>query len=113
MTDILESEDRFTIKKLEAVISRKDDEIQKLKFLLKESGFDDNIDISDEEIIAVKQLQLLKQISDGDDPLSTSDIKNFDILVKNLRLIRGKVKRGKSNKLDNMSSDTLKELLEN
>lgn len=46
--------------------------------------------ISNEEAIAIKQIALIKELSDKGVPLQLEDIKQFEILVKTLLAIRGK-----------------------
>ena len=51
---------------------------------------DEKSHISDEENVAVKQISLIKELSDKGIPLQLEDIKQFEILVKTLLSIRGK-----------------------
>lgn len=46
--------------------------------------------VSNEEAIAIKQISLIKELSDKGVPLQLEDIKQFEILVKTLLAIRGK-----------------------
>ena len=82
----------------ELLISKKkinelESENQKLKEIIVENGLEDEIDgiesMSESELICVKGIsQILDLVEKG--VHQDSDIKNFDILYKNLRLIRGK-----------------------
>lgn len=46
--------------------------------------------VSNEEAVAIKQIALIKELSDKGVPLQLEDIKQFEILVKVLLAIRGK-----------------------
>ena len=83
-------------------------QIVKYKILVKELGHEEDLSkISDEEAICVRQIEILRQQSD-EYPLDADQIKNFDILHKNLRMIRGKDARfQKKDKLGQLSDDEL------
>ena len=108
---ILNAEKEFEIKALEDEIENLRNKVTKLEILLKEAGSDYNeSDVSDEETVCVREINRLLKISE-DHPLSSDDVKKFDILNKNLQLIRGNLKRGKKSNLKDMSSDKLKKML--
>lgn len=60
--------------------------------LLKEHGLEDVVpkNIEPAELICIKQIGLLQQISDKGLPFATEDVKNLETLVKTLLAIRGK-----------------------
>lgn len=60
--------------------------------ILKENGLEEvgPTVVSDEEQICVKQIGILKQLSDKGLPFANEDVKNLEILVKTLLAIRGK-----------------------
>ena len=68
-------------------------ENEKLKEVIRDNDLEDEIEnfelLSDSELICVKGIsQILELVEKG--VHQDSDVKNFDILYKNLRLIRGK-----------------------
>lgn len=83
------------IKDLEKQLAIKDEQIEHLESLLKDSGGSLIVDpgvqrlqISDEEMIAELQLNRLKEKSQIG-ALSLEDVRIFDLLVKNKRLAQG------------------------
>lgn len=109
--NVLAMEKEFEIKVLRDELKKLENENSKLRLLNKELGGDADVSsISDEEIICIEQITKLKELSDIGE-LSNDDIKKFDLLVKNLKLIRGELKRGKKSGLKKMSNaDLIKEL---
>lgn len=75
---------------LEDIIKLKDEEIKHLKGLLDSSvpSYSPSFVVNDEEVIAIKQLDLLKQASQLR-PLSLEEVRIYDLLVKNKRLAQG------------------------
>lgn len=113
MDNILDMENTLKFKALEDEIDRLTNDITKYQILLKECGMDyEASEISDEEALCVQEIIKLKKYSD-DRELSTDEIKKFDLLNKNLRLIRGQVKRGKSSNLNHLSDEELMEQFKN
>lgn len=83
---------------LEVLKLRKENAELKLKLeqaheVLKENGIEEVIPkvLSDEEEICIKQISILKQLSDKGLPFAIEDVKNLEILVRTLLAIRGKV----------------------
>lgn len=78
------------IQDLENLLKTKEDEIKHLKELLDSSvpSFSPNLIVDDAEVIAIKQLELLKQSSQMR-PLSLEEVRIYDLLVKNKRLAQG------------------------
>lgn len=78
------------IQKLEDSLKLKEEEIKHLKDLLDSSvpSYTPNFVVNDEEVIAIKQLELLKQASQIR-PLSLEEVRIYDLLVKNKRLAQG------------------------
>lgn len=76
---------RRLVKELEAKLAQ-------AQAVLRENDLLDatNAPVSDEESVAVKQIALIKELSDKGIPLQLEDIKQFEILVKTLLAIRGK-----------------------
>ena len=110
-SNIIDMEKQFELKILEDEIERLENENTKLRILLKEAGMDDDVgSVSDEEAICISQINRLKKYSDTRD-LSNDEIKNLDLLNKNLRMIRGNLKRGKKSKLKEMTNQELKNQL--
>jgi len=119
MDNLLDAENEFKEKILYDEIAKLKNENTKLKILLKEAGIETGAEqISDEEAICVREINKLNTISemiddDGNPMMLTSDdVKKLDLLVKNLKLIRGENTRvGRKSKMDKMSSkDLMKEL---
>lgn len=112
--NLIDMENEFREKMLMDEIDNLKNEITKLKVLLKEAGVETGPEIiSDEELICIKEISRLRKKSEGDEgQLSSSDIKDLDLLVKNLKLIRGENTRvGRKSKLEKMSTkDLMKEL---
>lgn len=103
-----------TVDNLLNTIESKDTEIAHLKQLLMGStdviGEAMPILMSDEEVIALKQLDRLKQISMQRD-LTLDETKRFDLLVKNKRLAQGNATTIDQTKLPkNISNDDLLKL---
>lgn len=75
---------------LEKSLKAKDDEIKHLKDLLDASvsTYSPSFVVDDAEVIAIKQLELLKQSSQMR-PLSLEEVRIYDLLVKNKRLAQG------------------------
>jgi predicted nucleic acid-binding Zn-ribbon protein len=78
------------IQDLEDTLKAKEDEITHLKALLDSSvpSYTPSFVVNDEEVIAIKQLELLKQASQIR-PLSLEEVRIYDLLVKNKRLAQG------------------------
>ena len=106
--NLLDMEKEFRDKKLTDEIERLKGEVTKYQILLKEAGIEVSSSlISDEEVILVQQIHNMKLKSDNDD-LTATEIKSLDILIKNLRIIRGQNTRvGRKSKLEDMSSQEL------
>lgn len=85
---------------LQQEIERKNKEIEHLKSMLDScipllDTKQENNSISDEELICVTQIsKLKKKAMEGD--LTVDEVKMFDTLVKNLRLIRGESTENKA-----------------
>lgn len=97
--------------KLKETIIKKDDEIKHLKDLLSSAVpiLDEahKFKISDEEEIALKQLEILKRNAQ-ERQLTLDEIKMFDLLVKNKRLSQGKpTENAKFVKLPNDSDNLI------
>ena len=87
--NLIDAENEFHIQSLEHKLKEMEKENAKYRILLKEADPDANVsDISDSEIICVEQLALLRTSSKKRE-LSTEEIKNLDILQKNLKIARG------------------------
>jgi hypothetical protein len=96
--NIIDAEKSFEIQKLKDENKKLRNEITKLKILIKDLDPDADVsEISDQEAIAVEQLKKIKEYSSKRD-LTTDEIKAYDVLVKNLRLIRGENSRSASDK---------------
>lgn len=111
--NILDMQKDFEIKALEDEIEKLKNTITKLEIILKESGVEYTAtDVSDAEAICVQEISKLKKFSDDmDGGLTSDDIKKFDLLNKNLQLIRGNLKRGKTSNLKKMTVEQLKKQL--
>lgn len=59
-----------------------------LRKTLWEYGIEEVSDVSDEEFICLSEINKLKRISENDN-LSEQEVRTFDLLNKNLRIIRG------------------------
>lgn len=102
--NIIDIEKEFQIKKLTEDNKRLVNEITKLKILLKDLDPEADVsDVSDEEAICIEQIQRIKKYSSNRD-LTPDEIKGLDVLVKNLRLIRGQSSRDTSDKLTKKTS---------
>lgn len=71
-------------------IERLKAENDKLKLIIRQGFSNTNNGFSDEEAICVVQLKILRELSQIRD-LSLDEVKKFDLLVKNLKSIRGNV----------------------
>jgi vacuolar-type H+-ATPase subunit I/STV1 len=94
-------------------IHKLESKLQKLKEIIIENDLEDEIEdiqtLSDSELICVKGIsQILELVEKG--VHQDSDIKNFDILYKNLRLIQGKTD-SKDKKTKPTKEDDLAKLL--
>lgn len=109
---IIDAQKEFKIKKLEEEVSNLKKEIDKYRVLLKDLDPDADVsDISDEEIIIVQQISKLKAYSSQRE-LTNDEVKNLDLYVKNLRLIRGLNNRDKSaGKAKNLSKEELESII--
>lgn len=60
--------------------------------VLKENGLEEVLpkEVEPAELICIKQIGLLQQLSDKGLPFATEDVKNLETLVKTLLAIRGK-----------------------
>ena len=78
------------IQDLEDSLKLKEEEIKHLKDLLDSSvpSYTPSFVVDDAEVIAIKQLELLKQSSQMR-PLSLEEVRIYDLLVKNKRLAQG------------------------
>ena len=88
-------------------------ENQKMKEVITENDLEDELDgfesMSEAESICIKGITQILELVEAKQH-SDSDIKNFDILYKNLRLIRGKSdEKGKKTKA--AKSDNIADLL--
>jgi len=63
-----------------------------LKKTLWEYGIEEVSHISDEEFICLSEINKLKKISENDN-LSEQEVRMFDLLNKNLRIIRGQTEK--------------------
>ena len=96
--NVIDAQKSFEIQKLKDENQQLQNEVNKLKILLKEFDPDaDTSDISDEEAICVEQIRKLKAHS-AKRELSPDEIKALDTLVKNIRIIRGENTRSNSAK---------------
>ncbi len=112
-TSILDAQDLFKIKILESEVDKLQKENLKLRTILQESGIEPDVsEISDAEIIAIRELAKLKVFTETRE-LSVDEISIYDKLVKNLRLLQGKDDRvKKTNSVEKMSLEDLARSLE-
>ena len=96
-TDLMRAEEKcialsMTIDQMLTRLNEKDEEIMHLKQMLMQNapviGEASPLIVSDEEYIALQQLQKLKEIS-RTRALSLDETRQFDLLVKNKRLAQG------------------------
>lgn len=107
MDNVLNMEEAFKEKMFLDEIERLKSEITKLKIKLKDAGIDENInDISDEEVLIITQIALLKD-SALERELDTDEVKRFDLLHKNLKLINSGKSVKKRDKLKGLSTNEL------
>jgi len=111
MDNIIDMEEQFKEKIFLDKIDELKAEVTRLKIALKEAGVDEDVsDITDEEVLCVNQIARLKEMAIERD-LDTDEVKRFDMLHKNLKLIRGNGRSRKADKLKGMSTeDLMKEL---
>lgn len=81
-----------------------------LRKTLWEYGIDEISNVSDEEFICLSELAKLKKISENDS-LTEQEVRTFDLLNKNLRLIRGQNEK-KTPKGKPMSKDDLLKIVD-
>lgn len=108
MDNLLDMEDQFREKVFLDEIERLKSEVTRLKLALKEAGVDEDAlsDITDEEIICIQQISRLKDYS-IDRELDTDEVKRFDVLHKNLKLIRGNRSSIKGDRVKGMTTEEL------
>lgn len=109
--NVLDLERELELKALRDEIRKLTNQVTKYQILLKE--IDENINpnlISDEEAIAVEQISRLRKKS-ADRDLTSDEVKNLDILHKNLKLARGEnIRVGAQNKTKKLSPEQLEKL---
>lgn len=113
MSNILDAEKQFELQALRNKIQALEGENTKLRILLKEAtGEDAPVDeISDEEVICVQEIAKLRAAS-NDRPLTLEEVKQLDILHKNLKIARGENKRvGRQSNFDMKSNEELEKLI--
>lgn len=94
--NIIDAGKDLQIQKLKNENDKLQNEINKLKVLLKELDPDADVsEISDQEIICIEQIKKLREYSKQRE-LTNDEIRNLDLLVKNIRLIRGESGRTRS-----------------
>jgi hypothetical protein len=109
---ILDMEKELEIKALRNEVQKLTNQLTKYQILLKEidEGADPSM-VSDEESICVTQINRLRQASDGRE-LSNDEVKNLDVLHKNLKLARGEnIRVGAQNKTKKLSDKDLEKLV--
>jgi hypothetical protein len=108
---VVEAEKEFEIKALKEEMRKLRNELAKYKILLKDVDEDASIDgITDAEVICVNELDKLRK-SSAERELSSDEIKNMDILHKNLKLAQGKSSRiSGSGKAKKLSAEELESL---
>lgn len=110
--NILDLETSLRIKLLMDEIQKYKDENTRLLILLKEAGVEEAglSKISDEEVICIQQITKLREQSE-DNELDKDQVKNFDILHRNLKIARGEGTRvGRKSSTDGLSADQLKDI---
>lgn len=102
-------EKSFEVEVLKKRIEELETENAKFKILLDEFG---NIEqeVSDEEIICVRELSKLKNLS-MERSLDIDEISMLEKLMKSLKSVRSESKRKKPNKLDDVEDDDLIEIV--
>lgn len=110
-SNIIDLERELELKALHDEIHKLTNQLTKYQIMLKE--IDENADpnlISDEEAICVEQISKLRKKS-GERDLTNDEVKNLDVLHKNLKLARGENARvGSQNKTKKISSTDLEKL---
>jgi hypothetical protein len=107
---ILDAEKDFRIEALNGEIKRLKQEITRCKILLDEVDANPD-DVSTAEVICVQQLEKLKESSKNRE-LTGDEVKNLDVLHKNLKIARGESTRvGGSGKVKKMTSEDLEKLV--
>ncbi len=94
--NIIDAEKEFEILALKQENKKLKNQLTKYQVLLKE--IEDEADpnmITDVEVICISEINKLKEYS-GQRELTTDEIKNLDILHKNLKIVRGENPRTKS-----------------
>ncbi len=87
--NVVDMETELEIKALRDEIQKLKNNLNQYKILLNEVDEDAKPDmISDEEVICVQEIAKLKKTS-NQRPLTSDEVKNLDILHKNLKLARG------------------------
>ena len=98
MSDFDDMEKSFEnkVKSESDILNEQIDELKrenvKLKKVLWQYGIEEEGEVSDEEYICLVQLERLREMSERAD-LSEQEVRIFDILNKNLRMIRGGVEK--------------------
>lgn len=111
--NIISMEKELEIKALRDEIQKLKNQVTKYRILLKETDESANPDsVSDEEVICVEQISKLRKYSANRD-LTSDEIKNLDVLHKNLKLARGEnIRVGSQNKTKKKSVEELEKLAE-
>lgn len=111
MDDILGMELEIELKLLREQVQKQNDEIKKLKDIIHENELSDEIGeskpITPEEEICVKGIGHILDLVKGGCQTS-NDIKDFDILHKNLRMIKGQTTELKGKQKKAQLGDLLK-----
>lgn len=113
MSNVLDAEKQFELQALRNKIQSLEGENIKLRILLKEAtGEDAPVEsISDEEVICVQEIAKLRGVS-NDRALNLEEVKQLDLLHKNLKIARGENKRvGRQSSFDSKSNADLEKLI--
>lgn len=105
---LIDAEKDFEIKSLKNELKKLKNELMKYKILLRDLDDEANPDdISDVEVICVTELDKLKKTT-KERELTSDEIKNLDVLHKNLKLARGESTRlGGNGKVKKLSDAEL------
>lgn len=78
--------------RLRQEVAQLKNQLEAAKKILEENGLEDVSPklVSDEEIICLKQIELLRVLSDKGLPFTQEEVKNLETLVKTLQMARGK-----------------------
>lgn len=110
LQQLVESQKRTIDELTQKVASLQDENLQLKSLHENTASLFGNAAISNEELICLKQIQDMKQLSDSR-PLTLDETRRLDILIKNLQTVRATGKKDSGNSFNNLPVAELHQLL--